>query len=282
MFLLLTQIRGEVHKLFCRRRTHLGFVAFLVFELVLLLLLQRDDVRNLLRRTIERTGHSFAENFTGLTIANYLLSHTVTLLGSFYLAMIGGDIVAQEVEEGTIRMVFARRVSRARFLFGKVVACAVYTATLCVFIAMSSLALAIAFEGAGNLFVVSVDQRAAATYDFWNGLLVYCFGALPLIMLSMFTVASVAFMLSCCNVKPVAATVGTLSFFLFDQLLYELPFLAPIRGWLLTTRLSSWCYIYIPQVPATHLWISYSILAAVDALAIAIGCWRFSRRDFKP
>ncbi len=282
MTLLFAQLKWELHKLFSRRRTYLGFAAFLIFELIILFLIRRDDVRSIIRKAIERAGYPFAENFTGPTVANLVLSYTITVLGGFYLALVGGDIVAQEIEEGTMRMVLVHRVSRARILFVKVLACFAYTATLSVFIAVTSLILGIAFEGTGHLFVVTVDQRAAATYDLWNGLLVYFFGALPLLTLSMLTVTSAAFMLSCFKIKPAVATIGALSFFLCDQLLYELPFLAPVRHWFLTGRLSSWCYIYTPHVPSALLWKNYSTLLALDALAIAIGFWRFHRRDLKP
>jgi ABC-2 type transport system permease protein len=282
MMLLFAQLRWELHKLFSRKRTYLGFIGFLVYELLLFSLIQRNDARLLIRPAIERAGYSFAENFTGPTVANFVLSYTLTVLGGFYLALVGGDIVSKEIEDGTMRMVLSHHVSRARVLLLKVIACYIYTVVLCAFIAATSLLLGLAFEGSGNLFVVSADQRTAAAYDFWNGLLVYFFGALPLLTLSMLSVTSAAFMFSCCNVKPAAATVAAISIFVGDQLLSEIPFFVNIRHWFLTTRLISWSHIYARHVPWRQLWINYSTLLALDGLAIAFGCWRFSRRDLKP
>ena len=36
--MLLTQLRGELTKLFARRRTYVGYAVFLIFELILLIL----------------------------------------------------------------------------------------------------------------------------------------------------------------------------------------------------------------------------------------------------
>jgi ABC-2 type transport system permease protein len=269
-------------KLFSRPRTYLGFGGFLAFEVLLLALLQRDDARTLVKKHMARAGYDFAANFTGPTVAQYILGYTLTVLGALYLALVAGDIMSKEIEDGTIRMVLAGPTSRGRVFLMKVLACVFYTVVLTTFVAVSAMALGLAVEGPGNLFVFHEVESVAIAYAFGDGMMVYFFGALPLLFVSMFTVTAVAFMFSCLNVKPAAATVGALGIFIVDNLLRSIPFFVKIRDWFITSRISVWAHIYDEQVPWERLRNDYLTLAAIDALAIGIGWWYFRQRDLKP
>lgn len=282
MRLFLRQFRFELLKLFSRPRTYLGFAGFLAFEILLLVLLQRDDARSLVKKHIERAGYTFAENFTGPTVAQYTLDYTLTILGALYLALIAGDIVSKEIEDGTMRMALCSKTSRSRIFFLKVLTCIFYTVVLTAFVAVSAMLLGLAFEGTGNLFVFHEVEGISTCYAFADGLIVYFFGALPLLMLSMFTVTAMAFMFSCLDVKPAAATVAALGIFVVDNMLRTIPFFLKIRHWFITSRISAWAHIYDEQVPWKRLANDYLTLLAIDAVAIGIGWWSFRRRDLKP
>jgi ABC-2 type transport system permease protein len=282
MRLFFRQFYWELLKLFCRPRTYLGFAGFLAFETLLLVLLQRDDARTLVKKHMARAGYTFAANFTGPTVAQYILDYTLMIMGALYLALVAGDIVSKEIEDGTMRMVLSSWTSRARVFFLKFLVCLFYTGVLTTFVAVSALGLGLAFEGAGNLFVFHDVEGIAISYAFEDGMIVYFFGALPLLILSMFTVTSVAFMFSCLDVKPAAATVGALAIFVGDNMLRSIPFFLKIRHWFITSRISAWAHIYDEQVPWERLTRDYITLVMIDALAIGIGWWFFRQRDLKP
>ena len=282
MRLFLRQFYWELLKLFHRPRTYLGFAGFLAFEALLLVLLQRDDARTLVQKHMARAGYTFAANFTGPTVAQYILDYTLTILGALYLALVAGDIVSKEIEDGTMRMVLSSPTSRGRVFFLKLLTCAFYTGVLTTFVAVSALALGLAVEGPGNLFIFHEVEGIAISYAFWDGMIVYFFGALPLLIVSMFTVTAVALMFSCLDVKPAAATVGALGIFVGDNMLRSIPFFIKIRHWFITGRISAWAHIYDENVPWDYLTRSYLALAAIDALAIGIGWWCFRQRDLKP
>jgi ABC-2 type transport system permease protein len=282
MRLFLRQLRWELLKLFCRPRTYIGFAAFLAFEALLLMLLQRADARLLVQKHMARAGYTFAANFTGPTVAQYILDYTLMVLGALYLALVAGDILSKEIEDGTMRLVLSSSTSRWRIFFLKVLSCVFYTFALTTFVAGSAMAMGLAVEGAGNLFDFHEVEGIAISYAFADGLIVYFFGALPLLILSMFTVTAVAFMFSCLDVKPAAATVGALGIFIIDNMLRSVPYFVKIRHWFITGRISAWAHIYDEKVPWEHLTRSYLELVAIDALAIGIGWWVFRRRDLKP
>src|SRR5688500_3839932 len=125
MFFL--QLRNELWKLFGKKRTYIGSAMFLLAQGIIILLMQfgQGPYRSLIR-DIERTGHQ-ADQFTSyLTIATITLTPIAYFLLPLYVALVGGDLVAKEAEDGTLRMILSRPVSRFRLLVLKWVAGAIF------------------------------------------------------------------------------------------------------------------------------------------------------------
>ena len=106
-----------------------------------------------------------------------------------------------------MRMTLCRPVSRVRVLLVKYVVCVIYTFSLVFFIGLSALAVGLLVRGAGGLFFIVPGFNVLALYDFGEGLERYL-ALLPCISLTMLTLSTFAFQLSCWNVKPAAATLG--------------------------------------------------------------------------
>ena len=81
MSLFFIQLANEFKKLFARKRTHIGFLIFLLVECAFLFMLSRPGPQGHFRHLIEQNGYGFEQYFSGLTIAVLILSWTVILLG---------------------------------------------------------------------------------------------------------------------------------------------------------------------------------------------------------
>ena len=127
-----------------------------------------------------------------------VLVWSVFLLGSLYLALVSGDLVAKEAEDGTLRMLLCRPVSRARLLLLKAIACLVYTVVLVLFIGITALLAGFAYGGTGGLFVFIPVERMFALYDFNSGLIRYAW-AIPLLALSLSTISFLGLFFSKCG-----------------------------------------------------------------------------------
>ncbi len=274
------QFRGELIKLFARKRTYIGFGAFLLIELLLLVLLRLDRVQRSIAKILEASGYDAAEYLSGLTLGFMILLWTILLLGSLYLALVAGDLVSKEVEDGTLRMILCRPVSRFSLLAQKALAAFVYTATLVLFISGTALLCGLADRGSGGLFVFAPLERVFALYDFGEGLQRYAL-AQPFLVLSLFTITSIGFFFSCLNMKPAAATILTLSFLLIDSILKNIPYFEAIRGWFLTAHMAAWVHVFEPRIGWDAMAESYALLLAIDATLLVMGWFAFERRDFK-
>ena len=280
MSLFLLQLRGELWKLFARKRTYLGFGVFLAVETLILVLWQLPGGQRWMRRMIEQSGGAFDTYFSGLTVAVIMLTMTVFLLGGLYLALVGGDVVAKEVEDGTMRMTLCRPVSRRRVLLVKYTTCVLYTFALVIFIGLSALAAATLVRGSGGLFLMIPEQRLVAFFEFGPGLVRYL-AALPCLALSLLTITSFSFLLSCANMKPAAATISAITLFFVDYIFHLVPYFETYRPWMMTTHMGTWVNVFRNPWPWPQMLEDYGILLGLDATFFVIGAIIFSARDFK-
>ena len=280
MSAFLEQFRGELLKLFARKRTYIGFGAFLGVELIILFLLNLPRVRGAFAHLIEEAGYSADGYLSGLTLAFFVLIWSIFLLGSLYLALIAGDVVGKEAEDGTLRMMLCRPVSRGRILALKLCAVIVYSFALTWFVAITALVVGLLHSGAGGLFVFAPMEKVFALYDFGPGLARYALAVL-LLSFSLLTIPAVGFFLSCLDMKPAAATITTLSFFFMDSILRNIPFFESLKPWFITAHMSAWVRVFEYRIPWEHMLEDYAWLLAINATLVVLARGIFQQRDFK-
>ncbi len=275
------QLRNELYKMFARKRSWIGFGAFAVAQIIILVLLHRPKPQERFQELVGSFGGIFEEYFGGLSLAIILIGFTYTLLGALYISLVGGDIVSKEVEDGTMRMILSRPVSRLRLMIIKWLAIAIYTITLVLFISTSALILASIFRGGlGKLFFIELDRSAYGLFETNEGFFRYVRAVFSLSGVSL-TFASIAFMFSCFKMKPAAATILTLSVLFVDMVLQQMPFFKVYKHWFITYQASSWSWTMHPEPPwdrISHAWI---YLLIVTLLCWIIGTLRFCSRDLK-
>lgn len=281
MILFFHQWQSELLKLFARRRTYIGFVAFLALELVIWLLFEFLNGEKRLAWLIARQGQAFEQYDSALTLAFIIIGLSVLLLGAIYLALVAGDIVAKENEDGHYRLLLVRPISRVRLLFIKYLSCTCYTILLIQFIVWTSFLLGLILKGwGGGFFVAILDPPILEFYPWGEGLERF-FVSTVLISFSMTIVSSIAFFFSCLPMKPAAATIGALSYFLIDRIVRETGFMDNYDQFLLTKHISTWALALKTTVPWPVIVRSFTVIAAVNASLFILGAAFFQARDLK-
>lgn len=276
------QLRGELRKLFARPRTWMGYGAFLAMEILILVVYKLERTQGVFRQQVEQNGLEFSTYYSSLTITFTIMLASMFTLGSIYFALVAGDIVAKENEDGNLRMVFARPISRLRLLLVKYSAICLYTFSFVFFVGVSGYLMAVAAVGwDGGLFVMEPKMKVFAAYPQWSE------GAARLALsaagigLSMITLSSIAFMFSCFRIKPAAATIITLTILFIDFILQEFPFFKPYTGYFITYRMSAWVYLMEQYLSWPKIVESYAVLMGLNISLFTIGWLAFQTRDFK-
>lgn len=281
MRLFLTQWRAEMWKLLARKRTYLGFGAFLLLEILIYILLSQDFGHRWLRNMIQRGGESFESYFSGITIGYFILRLSTFLLGGIYLTLVAGDVVAKESEDGNLRLILARPISRVRLLSAKYLSCVVYGFVLMQFIGWTALGLGVVLRGwGGGLFAFAPEQEFMAFYDAGEGLQRYALGTIG-ISLSMVGASSIAFFFSCWRIKPAAATITALSYLFMDMVLREGHFMDSYKHFLITNYMATWSMVFFEQIPWAAILRNYAMLGGVCLTLFVLGAAVFESRDLK-
>lgn len=282
MLLFLEQLRGELIKLFARPRTWMGYGAFVTMEALILIVYKLNTSQEYMRGVVEQNGLSFETYYSSLTITFMIMLLSMVSLGAIYFALVAGDIVAKESEDGNLRLVFARPISRLRVLAVKYTAVCIYTFTFVFVVGISGYLMAcLAIGWQGGLFVMEPQMKVFAAFSTWSE------GASRLAMaatgigLSMITLSSLAFMFSCFKIKPAAASIITLTILFVDMILRQFPFFKPYEMFSITWRMSVWVYLMEQIISWPKMIISYTFLVGLNVTFFVLGWLSFQTRDFK-
>ncbi len=260
----------------------MGYGAFIVMEALILGVYKLDAGKNYTKKMVEQNGLDFSIYYSSLSVTFLIMLFSMFLLGSIYFALVAGDIVAKENEDGNLRLVFARPISRLRLLTVKYAAVCLYTFTFVFFVGVTGYLMAVAAIGwQGGLFVIEPKMKVFAAYPEWiDGAGRMVLAAVG-IGVSMITLSSIAFMFSCQRIKPAAATIITLTILFVDFILQNFPFFKPYESYFITWRMSCWIYFVEQHISWAKITEAYAFLIGLNATLFTIGWLSFQTRDFK-
>jgi len=278
MFFL--QLRNELIKLFAKKRTYIGFGMFLIAQNAIILIFRFSHATSTMRRTLEGNGYVPEEYLSALTLSTMMVIVIAYTLLSLYVALIGGDMVSKEAEDGTLRMMLSRPISRVRIVLLKWLAGVVFSIVLVGVLGIAGWVFSsIWFPPRGSLFVW-IPGEIFAVHSFRDGLIHYA-AAHGMMVVKAVTVMTLGLMFSCFNMKPAAATILALSVVLINGILMEIPYFRDMREWFLTYHLNMWRMLLDQPVPWWRVMESFWILAGFNVTFLITGCAAFHSRDIK-
>jgi ABC-2 type transport system permease protein len=277
--MLYLQLRGELWKLFGKKRTYIGFTIILLTQLVVTVVFKYTRASANMMRTLESNGYLAEQFLSGLTVATVMLFPIAYVLLPLYVALIGGDMVAKEAEDGTLRMILSRPISRVRLLVVKWLAGAVFAVLLVAALGAFGAIFAHFFFRFGSLFVF-IPGELFSIFDPAGGWRHYLLSNAVLVTKAI-SMMGVAFMFSCFNVKPAAATILALSFFFVNAVLQEIPYFREYQHFFFTHHLNLWQLMFGQPIPWWKVGQSLSVLVGFNVSFLVIGCAVFHARDIK-
>ena len=276
-----SQLKNELWKLFGKKRTYIGFLMLLLAQMLIVSLLRFFPPANRsLTRTIEQSGFNAGQYLSMLTLATVMTVVLAYTLLPLYVALVGGDLVSKEAEDGTLRMIMSRPISRVRLLWLKWLAGVVFSILLVAALAIGALfCCGTFFSIEGGLFA-QVPEQDLGLFGFADGLGRF-FLAHVFMVAKAVTIMSLAFMLSCFNMKPAAAAILALSVILIDRILLEIPYFHDLKEYFIGYHLNVWQVFFQPHIPWWQAGQSLSVLLGFSLTFLIAGIGVFQARDIK-
>ena len=274
------QLKNELWKLFGKKRTYIGFGAFVLVQAVMMLMFKYTRWETQFESMLAGNGYLAADYISALTVALIMLTPQVLLLLPLYVALVGGDLVAKEAEDGTLRMILSRPISRFRLLLVKWVAGMIFSGLLV--LSLNAIALSFArllFPWKG-MFVFAPMLQVFSVFPAGDGMKLYFFSSL-FISMNAIVLMSLSFMFSCLNIKPAAATILALSYLFINMVMENIPFFRDYQGWFITHHFDCWVRVFQSPTQWSRILQSELTLMAVSATAFLIGTTVFQVRDIK-
>jgi ABC-2 type transport system permease protein len=260
-------LKWELLKLLAQKRTYLGLGAAMLVPLIFVLVLifkagGPNDIP--LGRNIRDTG--LATPFVVLFFMSIWAFPLIT-------ALVSGDIVAAESNNGTLKTILTRSRNRGEIYAAKVLATLAYTVLAIVAMGVVGVVAASLEWGFNDLTSLS-----GTTVSAWHGLGLLA-ASLAIYAWPMAGIAAFGLFLSTVTRNSASAVVGTLMWALLMQLLGVLPGTESIRPYLLGEQFQAWHGFLRTPADWTPVVRALWVCAFYVGIPLAVGYLVFLRRD---
>jgi ABC-2 type transport system permease protein len=262
----------EVVRQFHRRRTKIGLGLVVVVPVLLSLAFS-------IGHGPHGDGGRPDGDIAGLATLNafnftlFSLMTATSLLLVVVVALFNGDTVASEANWGSLRYLLAMPVPRSRLLRQKLLVGLLYSLLASIVLPLVALgmgALLFGWHGihtpAGQVLPISESLQA----------IIACAAYITFTML---LVASAAFMLSTLTDSPLGAVGGAVGIVIISNIFNQVTALGTSRDLLPTHYLYSWIDLLLTPAVYTNVYRGLLTTVVYSALFLAIGWWRFLRKD---
>ena len=259
--------KWELLKLLAQKRTYLGLGVSVLVPLIFTFVLifkpgGPNDIP--LGRYIRETG--LALPFVVLFFMSIWAFPLIT-------ALVSGDIVAAESNNGTLKTILTRSRNRGEIYAAKVVATLAYTVLAIVAMGVVGVVAASLEWGFNDLTSLS-----GTTVGAWHGLGLLA-ASLAIYAWPMAGIAAFGLFLSTVTRNSASAVVGTLMWALLMQLLGVLPGTESIRPYLLGEQFQAWHGFLRTPADWTPVVRALWVCAFYVGIPLAVGYLVFLRRD---
>jgi len=276
---MINLIYYELFKTYAKWRTYIGFIAVVVLIPLVMWAMKVEGGRFIQyqMRTLQNDFFITGNLFNGWIIAQ-LIMNSLWVHVPFLISLVAGDQLAGEATAGTFRLILIRPVSRARVLNSKFVITLLYTASLVLAIALLSVGLGLLIFGSGDLLSIDRDMLTILPEsEMWSRFAL----AYGLAILSMWVVASLAFLFSSFVENAIGPIIATMAVIVGLLIISNLPVnsFEPIKPYLFTTYENVWQQAFKNPLDWEKIVRSCSILAAYSAGFWLTTLFVFRRKD---
>lgn len=230
----------ELYKIFRKPRTYIAFGAIAAIVGLIQLGFYADG-ESYMKFGMQSLSDSFDVNgniMNGYLMA-FIILQTLLVHVPLLIALVAGDMISGEANQGTLRLLLTKPVSRANLITGKFIASSIYTIILLLWMAVWALAISIFIFGADDMLIMKSDMvtQILASDVMWRYVAAFVFAAL-----AMLAVSALSFFLSIFaenSIGPIMATMSIIIVFTILNTL-DLPIFNMVKPYLFTSHMLGW------------------------------------------
>lgn len=238
----------ELYKIFRKPRTYIAFGAVAAIVGLIQLGFYADG-ESYIKFGMQTLSDSF--DVSGNILNGYLMAFIIlqTLLVHvpLLIALVAGDMISGEANQGTLRLLLTKPVSRNNMILGKFTASAIYTLALLIWMAIWALGISMLIFGVDDMLILKSESvtQVLSSDVLWRYVAAFAFASL-----AMLTVSALSFFLSLFaenSIGPIMATMSIIIVFTILNAL-DLPIFNLVKPYLFTTHMLGWKGFFDVQI----------------------------------
>lgn len=283
---MLRLIGIEIFKMSRKPRTYLGFAAFLVIDILLLLGLKYGGIEGIMDKGAARQGVQMVGSpinavfFAWIVVGFPLLAlPVISVWIPFFTSVVSGEIMAGEHADGTMRALLTRPINRLSLLAAKLIACILHTVSLVFFLGIIAYLFGWIWFGRGGLTTTgSIMQPMLTWFPESEGIRRVAMSYLLTTAFST-TIACIALFISVWLNNAVGAIGGTMMLTFMLAILGEIPYFHLIKPYLYTTYVFIGQKAFLDPIPIADIHKALITLGIYIAAFVTLSAVIFKRKD---
>ncbi len=245
-------IHIELFKIFRKPRTYISFgaVAAIVGLIQLGFYADGDSYMKFGMQSLSDSFDVRGNILNGYLLA-FIILQTLLVHVPLLIALVSGDMISGEANQGTLRLLLTKPISREQLILGKFIAAAIYTLVLLLWMAVWALGISMLIFGVDDMLILKSElvTQVLSTDVMWRYVAAFAFASL-----AMLTVSALSFFLSLFaenSIGPIMATMSIIIVFTILNTL-DLPIFNTIKPYLFTTHMLGWKGFFDVQINETN------------------------------
>jgi len=220
----------------------------------------------------------------GLFFARAAIVPTYFILFPIFIATLAGDIVAGEVQEGTLKLYASRDRSRTHILLAKLLAVFVMAVAYSFYFAILNVVVGVIFFGINPVQLVFLRHFGLDTdlvlMTPWQSLGCY-FVSVCYYAVSIMALGTVTVFFSTLFDRMTAATVAGITVYFVCYIVGSMPFAKEIQPYLISTAMNGVFVFWMERLPVGRLIDNLCLLGLYISCFTAFALVHFNYKDIK-
>jgi ABC-2 type transport system permease protein len=284
---MLRETLNEIVKIKSQKKNYVVLFGHLLFLLLCYLGFKTSKMAFVGRGIEHRAGlklTDFRVYLDGLFFARIALVPTFVVLMPIFICTLAGDMIAGEIQEGSLKLYAARPRSRTTILMSKILAVYVVNLIYCAYFAIIGVIIGMVLFGKSDTQLIYLSGIGLGNdlvlMPFGEALIKYATTTIYF-SFSMMALGSIALFFSTVFDRMTGATVASITIYFVCYIVEKLPFAEQIRPWLLSKVMNGAIIFWLPELPWGRFVSNISALALYICGFCFLAIFNFNLKDIK-
>jgi len=282
---MLREIWFEIRKIAVQKKNYVMLFGHLFFLALCYIGFKTSNFRFFEKEVADTLKLDNFQRFVdALFFARVALVPTFLVLMPIFICTLAGDMVAGEIQDGSLKMYMARPRSRTRIILAKLSAIYLVNLLYCLYFSMIAIIIGLCLRGYSGtqlIYLHGLGLGSEMVLMFPDQALACYFMVVMYYSISMMALGSIAFFLSTVFDRMSGATVAAITLYFVCYIVEKLPFADKIEPYLLSKVMNGGSILWLSDIPYGRVVTNLSTLLIYIALFSMLSIINFNIKDIK-